>query len=110
VPHATVHLPPGASHRLPDRSVDGGPSPNATPQAWDRARTGKVPVFTYKSLDEGGAQLCGCGIATVTPQHPTVASWANIHIPTREFPIPTNAGMGAHRTRTIPTRLEPVNP
>ena len=26
------------------------------------------------SLDEGGAQLCPCGIATVTPQHFTVAS------------------------------------
>ena len=43
-------------------------------------------MFTYNSLDEGGAQLCPCGIATVTPQHFTVASRANIHMLTSEFP------------------------
>ena len=58
---------------------------------WTQSKhhAGTVPVFTYNSLDEGGAQLCPCGIATVTPQHFTVASRANIHMPTREFPIPT---------------------
>ena len=75
---------------VPDRSVDGGPSPTTTPDAWDRARIETVPVFTYNSLDEGGAQLCPCGIATITPQHFTVASRASIHMPTRKFPISTN--------------------
>jgi len=67
-------------------------------------------VFTYNSLDEGGAQLCPCGIATITPQHFTVASRANIHMLTREFPTRPTPEMGAHRTRPISTRLEPVSP
>ena len=83
---------------LPDSQYYGGSAPSRTdrstvdparpptPEAWDRARTETVPVFTYNSLDEGGAQLCPCGIATVTPQHFTVASRANIHMPTLEFP------------------------
>ena len=43
-------------------------------------------MFTDDSLDEGGAQLCPCGIATATPQHFTVASRADIHMPAPEFP------------------------
>jgi hypothetical protein len=42
------------------------------------------------SLDEGGAQLYPCGIATATPQHVTVASQADIHKPAREFPAPSS--------------------
>jgi hypothetical protein len=61
----------------------------APPGVWDRARTGTVPVFTYNSLDEGGAQLRPCGIATTTPQHFTVASRAHIYMPTRDFHIRT---------------------
>jgi len=64
-------------------------------------------VFTYNSLDEGGAQLCPCGIATVTSQHFTMASRANNHMPPASSP-PDFAGMGAHRTRPISTRFEPV--
>ena len=67
-------------------------------------------MFTYNSLDEGGAQLCPCGIATVTPQHFTVASRANIHTLTHKFPTRPTPVMGAHRTRPISTRLEPVSP
>ena len=67
-------------------------------------------MFTYNSLDEGGAQLCPCGIATANPQHFTVASRANIHMPTREFPTRPTPEMGARRTRPISTRLEPVSP
>jgi hypothetical protein len=67
-------------------------------------------VFTHNSLDEGGAQLCPCGIATATPQHVTVASRENIHMPTRKFPTRPPAGMGTHRTRPASTRLEPVSP
>jgi hypothetical protein len=62
------------------------------------------------SFDEGGAQLCPCGIATATPQHFTVASQTDIHMPTHEFPASTAADAGAHRTRPTSTRLEPVSP
>ena len=84
------------------------PARATTPDACDRATTGTVPVFTYNWLDEGGAQLCPCGIATTTPQHFTVASRANIHMPTREFPTRPTPELGAHRTRPISARLEPV--
>ena len=84
------------------------PAPPPRWQRENRARTETVPVFTVDSLDEGGAQLCPCGIATATPQHFTVASRMHIHMPTPEFPadLPT----GAHRTRPISARLEPVSP
>jgi hypothetical protein len=55
------------------------------------------------SLDEGGAQLCPCGIATATPQHVTVAS-RGYH---------TNASPGvprqaeARRVRTAPGPYPP---
>jgi hypothetical protein len=99
----------GSAPLRTDRStVD--PAQTPTPEAWDRARTGTVPVFTYNSLDEGGAQLCPCGIATITPQHFIVASRANIHMLTREFPTRPTPVMGAHRTRPMSTRLEPVSP
>ena len=54
-------------------------------------------MFTYNSLDEGGAQLCPCGIAMVTPQHFTMASRADIHMPTRKFPTrPRRNGCAPH--------------
>ena len=40
------------------------------------------------SLDEEGAQLYPCGIATTTPQHFTVASQADTHMSARKFPAP----------------------
>jgi hypothetical protein len=40
------------------------------------------------SLDEGGAQLCPCGLATATPQHITVASRTATHMTIRKFPVP----------------------
>ena len=43
-------------------------------------------MFTDDSLDEGGAQLCPCGIATATPQHFTVVSHTDIHMPAQKFP------------------------
>ena len=66
-----------------------------------------VPVFTVDSLDEGGAQLCPCGIATATPQHFTVASRPTSTCPPRSSP-PEPSGAGAHRTRPISARFEPV--
>ena len=38
------------------------------------------------SLDEGGAQLCPCGLATATPQHFTVASRRTSTRPPRSSP------------------------
>ena len=40
------------------------------------------------SLDEGGAQLCPCGIATATPQTFTVASRQTSTCPSRSSPSP----------------------
>ena len=40
-----------------------------------------MPVFTHNSFSEGGTQLCPCGINGY-PQHFTVASGADIHMPT----------------------------
>jgi hypothetical protein len=54
-------------------------------------------VFTDDSLDEGGAQLCPCGIATATPQHFTVASHTDIHMPAQKFPAePKPDGCAPH--------------
>jgi hypothetical protein len=54
-------------------------------------------MFAVDSLDEGGAQLCPCGIATATPQHFTVASGIDIHMPTPEFPTePEPGGCAPH--------------
>ena len=64
-------------------------------------------MFTDYSLDEGGAQLCPCGIAVATPQHFTTASRTDVDKPAREFPAPITE-MGARRTRPISARLEPV--
>src|SRR5829696_10449866 len=38
------------------------------------------------SLDEGGARLCPCGLATATPQHVTVASDRTTHESARSSP------------------------
>jgi hypothetical protein len=48
----------------------------ATP-AWmtgEDGNLGVVPMFTTEPIDGGGAQLCPCDLATVTPQAFTVAS------------------------------------
>jgi hypothetical protein len=55
------------------------------------------------SLDEGGAQLYPCGIATATPQHVTVASRTVTHTTIREFPTPTPSA----RVRTAPGPYPP---
>jgi hypothetical protein len=39
------------------------------------------------SLDEGGAQLYPCGIATANPQHFTVASRDDTRMSARKFPV-----------------------
>jgi hypothetical protein len=99
----------GSAPSRTDRStVD--PTQTTAPDTRRQGRTGTVPVFTHNSLDEGGAQLCPCGIATATPQHFTVASQADIHMPAHEFPTATAAAAGAHRTQPISTRFEPVSP
>ena len=56
-----------------------------------------VPVFTDRSLVEGGARLYPRGIATATPRHFTVASGSAVHTADPKFPTPP--GAGAHRTQ-----------
>src|SRR3954466_14851938 len=55
------------------------------------------------SLDEGGAQLYPCGIATTTPQHVTVASRTATHMTVRKFPAPDPPA----RVRTAPGPYPP---
>ena len=54
--------------------------------AWQPGKDRDGSRVHCDSLDEGGAQLCPCGIATATPQHFTVASRTDIHKPARKFP------------------------
>ena len=61
------------------------------------------------SFGEGGAQFYPCGIATANPQHFTVASRADIHMPAREFPAPAEAATSTHRTQPRSARFEPVS-
>jgi Phage integrase family len=55
--------------------------------------TGTVPVFTDRSLVEGGARLYPRGIATANPQHFTVASGRASTNPTRSSPVITPSVM-----------------
>jgi hypothetical protein len=76
LPHVPGSPRLGVLRRLrpaPGRSADSGPSPYPALAAQDRADRDGSRVHC-DSLDEGGAQLYPCGIATATPQHFTVAS------------------------------------
>src|SRR6266545_1286906 len=88
----------------PTRSANGGPGP--TPR-WLRGigqdRDGSR--VHCDSLDEGGVQLCPCGIATATPQHFTVASRPTSTCLPGSYP-PTCLGVGTHRSRPLSTRFE----
>ena len=79
------------------------PTRPSTQEAWQAGKPETVPVFTVDSLDEGGAQLCPCGIATTTPQHVTVASRVDIRKPTRKFPARPRVG----QVRTAPGPYPP---
>ena len=48
--------------------------------------------------------------AACVGESPELASRANIHMPTREFPISTIGRNGCAPHRPISTRLEPVSP
>src|SRR3954453_20376511 len=106
---------------VPTRSVDGGPTPShPRRQHGGRAGAETVPVSTDDSLDEGGARLRPCGIATATPQHFTEASRPDIHMPARKFPTEPSPGGCAPRPahirqvgageplRDVPTLVPPV--
>jgi hypothetical protein len=59
--------------------------------------TGRFPRSSQKkSIDERGVQLYPCGIATVTPQIVTVASWP-VATSRPEVPQPRTAESGTHR-------------
>ncbi len=85
----------------PDRSADDEPGPTRRTGC---ARTGVIRDGSHvhcDSLDEGGAQLCPCGIATATPQHVTVASRTDIRKPARKFPAPSQPTRCAPRPAHI---------
>ena len=75
---------------VPDRSADGGPSPTTAPDARRAGQDRDGSRVHCCSLDEGGARLCPCGIATATPQHFTVAS-RRASKTAQEFPDPTSS-------------------
>ena len=107
-PPLSAHSTRATSCRTPGSEYYGGSAPSRTDRSTmdpaqpscrmhdRRAGTETVPVFTVDSLDEGGAQLCPCGIATATPQHFTVASGTDIHMPTPKFPAETSDGCAPH--------------
>ena len=66
-----------------------------------------VPTFISKSIDERGVQLYPCGIATVTPQIFTVASWPVV-TSRPEVPRHRKAEPGTHRGQPISARFELV--
>jgi hypothetical protein len=72
------------------------------------ARIETVPVFTDDSLDEGGAQLCPCGIATATPQHYTMASKTDNQMPAPEFPTRPTSGLRSGRCAPHPAHIHQV--
>ncbi len=85
------------------RSVDGGPSPNRRAGRTTPGNSRNGSHVHCDSLDEGGAQLCPCGIATATPQHVTVASRTDIRKPARKFPVP----LTIEQVRTAPSPYLP---
>src|SRR4029453_3716768 len=71
-----------------------------------RGRTGTVPVFTDRSLIEGGARLYPRGIATATPWTFTVASRAGRRC--RPGSCPPRSQAGTHRSQPRSVRFELV--
>ena len=72
----------------PTRSADDEPSPT-TRVGYTATRQDQGGSRVHcDSLDEGGAQLYPCGLATTTPQHVTVASRTATHMTARKFPAP----------------------
>ena len=96
----------GSAPPRPDRSTVDPARPSCWPPAIGQDRDGSR--VHCDSLDEGGAQLCPCGLATATPQHFTVASRADHPMTARKFPARSATGTGAHRSRPISARFEPV--
>ena len=66
----------GSAPSRPDRSTVDPARPTAL-DAWQQGEDRDGSRVHCDSLDEGGARLCPCGIATATPQHFTVASRPN---------------------------------
>ena len=114
VPSRNCCRPSPCARALPGSKYYGGSAPSrADRSTMDPART---PCWSHDigqrrdgshvhcdSLDEGGAQLCPCGIATATPQHVTVASWTDIHKPAQKFPVP----LTTEQVRTAPSPYLP---
>ena len=82
----------------------------ALPPRWPHGGegdTGRFPRSSDKSIDERGVQLYPCGIATVTPQIFTVASWPVV-TSRPGVPRPRAAESGTHRDQPISARFELV--
>ena len=92
----------------PTRSADDEPSPtHRVGYTASRQDRGGSRVHC-DSLDEGGAQLYPCGLATTTPaaRHRGLPDRHPHGCP--EVPRPDCTGTGAHRARPISARFEPV--
>jgi hypothetical protein len=72
----------------PTRSADDEPSPTTRVGYTASGQDQGGSRVHCDSLDEGGAQLYPCGLATTTPQHVTVASRTATHMTVRKFPVP----------------------
>ena len=95
LPHVPGFPRLGVLRRLrpvPDRSAVGAPSPTSRAGRAAAGRTRDGSRVHCDSLDEGGARLCPCGIATATPQHFTVASRPARRQPAQEFPAALDGG------------------
>ena len=91
----------------PTRSADDEPNPTTRIGYTASGQDQSGSRVHCDSLDEGGAQLYPCGLATITPQHITVASRTATHMTARKFPA-RSTGTGAHRARPLSARFEPV--
>ena len=72
----------------PTRSADDEPNPTTRIGYTASGQDQGGSRVHCDSLDEGGAQLYPCGLATTTPQHVAVASRAATHMTARKFPAP----------------------
>src|SRR5262249_62342673 len=98
---------PASNAAEPCADSVAGNTPTDALAARDRADRDGSRVHC-DSLDEGGAQLCPCGIATATPQHFTMASRPTSTCPPRSSP-PRHDGTGARRSRPLSARFEPAS-
>jgi hypothetical protein len=109
LPHATGFPRLGVLRRLhpvPDRSAVGGPGPSVRAGCAAAGRTGTVPVFTaIRSTEEEPDS-----VPAASPRLPrSTPPWSPGQPPKNSPGVPC-ARAGAHRSRPISARFEPVQP